>query len=246
MDQPIPNPYRDGLPPAPPGPPEGEQHAFQRHAGLAFLDGLAQGAAVPAGVALALLAAGLAPAVAGGAALAAGLVAAVSLGMARHFGTLGAAERYAAERRREEEETHTYPERERWEVAAVLHRYGVKGDTLARAVEAIAADRKRWVDFMMRFELDLIEPRPMRAAQDGAAMAGGAALASLLPALPALLGGLGLAAVAASTAVGTLAAGWVQGQARGQVPAGGAARAVTLSVSAGAVGLAVGWFLLRG
>src|SRR5437870_7920729 len=38
--------------------------------------------------------------------------------------------------------------------------YGLKGDALTTVVEAIAADRKRWVDFMMRFELGLERPDP--------------------------------------------------------------------------------------
>ncbi len=241
----APNPYRDGLPPAPPGPPEGEQHAFLGGSTVPFLEGLAAGAAAPLGVVIALLAGGFGPAAAGAAGVAAALLGALALGAQRWLAALGAAERFAAERAREEAETHEYPERERWEVAAVLHRYGLRGEALGRAVEAVAADRRRWVDFMLRFELDLLEPRPAFAARDGMALAGGAALAGLLPALAALLGGWGWLGASAAAAGGLLAGGWLHGRAAGHVAIRGAARAALLGLGAGLAGFVLGWFALR-
>jgi len=233
MDHPAPHPYRDGLPPAPPGPPEGEQHALVRVAAVPVLAGLAQGPVLPVALTVVLLAMGLgaAQALAGGlAALAAGVVLAA---LGRYFDALGAAERYAAERRREEAETHDYPERERWEVAAILHRYGLRGDTLARAVEGIAADRRRWVDFMMRFELDLIEPQPAHAAREALLLGAGAALGGAVALLPLWLApGLGWPGPVLAGAAVMLGAGWQLGTAEGQVPAGGAARALGLGAAA--------------
>ncbi|MFN3448049.1 MAG: VIT1/CCC1 transporter family protein [Roseococcus sp.] len=240
MDQPAPHPYRDGLPPAPPGPPEGEQHPLLRATEVPFLTGLSHGPIPALALAVALLALG-APA---GLALAGGLAAtaagAVLLGLGRYFAVLGAAERYAAERLREEEETQLYPERERWEVAAVLHRYGLRGDILARAVEAIAADRRRWVDFMMRFELDLIEPQPAHAGREAAVLALGALLGGALVLLPlALWPGLGWAAPALAAALVMAGAGFLLGRAEGQVPAGGAARSLALGAAAALAALAL-------
>ncbi len=233
MDQPLPHPYRDGLPPAPPGPPEGEQHALLRAAQLPLLAGLSQGPMLPVALVVALLAVGggAPAALAGGlAALAAG---AILAGLGRYFAVLGAAERYAAERRREEAETHEYPERERWEVAAILHRYGLRGDTLARAVEGIAADRRRWVDFMMRFELDLIEPQPAHAAREALVLTAGFVLGGVVALLPLWLApALGWTGPVALGAALMLGAGWMLARAEGQVPAGGAARALGLGVAA--------------
>lgn len=233
MDQPPPPPYRDGLPPAPPGPPEGEQHSMLRAAQVPLLAGLSQGPLLPVALVVALLAVGggTGAALAGGlAALAAG---AILAGLGRYFAVLGAAERYAAERRREEAETHSYPERERWEVAAILHRYGLRGDTLARAVEGIAADRRRWVDFMMRFELDLIEPQPAHAAREALVLSAGFVLGGVVALLPLWLApGLGWPGPVGLGAALMLGAGWLLAHAEGQVPAGGAARALGLGVAA--------------
>jgi hypothetical protein len=233
MDQNTTHPYRDGLPPAPPGPPEGEQHPLLRVAEVPFLTGLSQGPVLPVALVVALLAggAGTVMAMAGAAAaLAAGTILAA---LGRYFAVLGAAERFAAERRREEEETHTYPERERWEVAAILHRYGLRGDTLARSVEAVATDRRRWVDFMMRFELDLIEPQPAHAAKEAAVLALGVVLGGALALAPlALFPALGWAGPALVGGAVSLVAGWLLGRAEGQLAPGGAARAMALGAAA--------------
>ncbi|MFL1464107.1 VIT1/CCC1 transporter family protein [Roseococcus sp. DSY-14] len=217
----APHPYRDGLPPAPPGPPEGEQHRLRATAPL--WHGLAL-APVP------VLALASAPRTAVLAALAAAALAAWLLPWLR---ALAAAERHAAERQREEAEILEWPERERWEVAAVLHRYGLRGDALARAVEQIAAEPRRWVDFMMRFELDLIQPRPGEAARDGAlagaALAAGALALMWLPAGTAMAAGLALAALAGALA----------GRAAGENLATASLRALALPLGALVLGLSL-------
>jgi len=232
MDQPLSHPYRDGLPPAPPGPEEGEQHALLSRAEVPFLTGLTQGPILPLAVVIGMMSMGVsgAPLLAGGlAALGAGAAVAA---LSRYFAVLGATERYAAERAREEIETETYPERERWEVAAILYRYGLRGDTLARAVESIAADKRRWVDFMMRFELDLIEPQSARAAQEAVALAVGQALGGLLPLLPLmLLPGLGPVGPLLVATCGVAPAGWLLARAEGQIAPGGALRALLLGAA---------------
>ncbi len=218
MDSPISNPYRDGLPPQPPGPPEGEQHFTGSEVVRDLVIGVADGLTVPFA-----LAAGLSGAVAanplivtaGFAEIAAGCVA---MGLGGYLAARTDAEHYQAERKREEAETQLYPDREKWEVAAILHRYGLRGETLQRAVEAIAADRKRWVDFMMRFELDLSEPAPGRAVQSAVTIGGayvGGGLIPLLPYLifaetrPALLLSCGL------TGAALLGFGWLKARATG-------------------------------
>ncbi len=55
------------------------------------------------------------------------------------------------------------PEAEAAEVAEVLRSYGLPDAMLDPVVGSIRADRRRWVDFMMRFELGLEEPDPLRA-----------------------------------------------------------------------------------
>jgi VIT1/CCC1 family predicted Fe2+/Mn2+ transporter len=209
----------------PPGPPHDEKHLAQDPTVRDLVIGAADGLILPFALAAAL--AGTAAThpfivTAGLAAIAAGCVA---LGLGRHLAARNEAAHYAIERRREEEESVAYPDRERWEVAAILHRYGVRGEVLRQAVEAIAADRKKWVDFMMRFELELTEPDPNRATKSAATIAGASVIGGLIPLLPyMILGGTGPALAVSVLLTGTalLGFGWLKARASGHPPLRGA------------------------
>jgi len=69
-------------------------------------------------------------------------------------------EHFASERAREEREVAEVPQREVAEVTDILRSYGLDEEDAARVVKSIKADKKRWVDFMMRFEVGLEEPDP--------------------------------------------------------------------------------------
>ncbi len=88
---------------------------------------------------------------------------AIAMGLGGYLAARTDAEHFASERAREERETQEMPEEEAAEVATVLRSYGLDEDKVAAVVASIWADKKRWVDFMMRFELGLEEPDPQRA-----------------------------------------------------------------------------------
>ena len=209
---------REGLWPMPPGPPHEEKHFTQNAVVRDLVIGTADGLTVPFA-----LAAGLSGAVAanplivtvGLAEIAAGCVA---MGLGGYLAARTEADHYKAERAREEMETHEYADRERWEVAAILHRYGVRGDALRMAVDSICSDRKRWVDFMMRFELDLQEPAPERAALSAATIGGAYVVGGLIPLLPYMLMETTTGALTVSSAVTACALagfGWLKAAATG-------------------------------
>jgi VIT1/CCC1 family predicted Fe2+/Mn2+ transporter len=220
-DVPTQEPTRDGLPPMPPGPPHEERHFTQNATVRDLVIGTADGLTVPFALAAALsgaVAANPLIVTAGLAEIAAGCVA---MGLGGYLAARTDAEHYASERRREEEETHTYPDRERWEVAAILHRYGVRGEVLRQAVEAIASDRRKWVDFMMRFELDLSEPDPNRAAKSAATIGGAYVVGGLIPLAPYMIFSTTTPALLVSSGVTALALfgfGWLKARATGLPP----------------------------
>ncbi len=72
---------------------------------------------------------------------------------------------YNSELKREYEETHLYPEREKEEVREVFEGYGLSKESQNIIVEELAKDRDKWVNFMMRFELGLEKPNEKRARQ---------------------------------------------------------------------------------
>ena len=246
-DAALQEPTRDGLPPMPPGTPHEETHFTQNATVRDLVIGTADGLTVPFALAAALsgaVAANPLIVTAGLAEIAAGCVA---MGLGGYLAARTDADHYAAERRREEEESHLYPDREKWEVAAILHRYGVRGEVLRQAVDAIASDRKKWVDFMMRFELELSEPDPNRAARSAATIGGAYVVGGLIPLAPYMLfstTGPALALSSALTGMALFGFGWLKARATGlpalrgalQTLAIGGAAAVVAYVVAGLIG----------
>lgn len=238
----APEPTRDGLPPMPPGPPHEERHFTQNAVVRDLVIGTADGLTVPFALAAALsgaVAANPLIVTAGLAEIAAGCVA---MGLGGYLAARTDAEHYASERRREEEESHLYPEREKWEVAAILHRYGVRGDVLRQAVDAIASDRKKWVDFMMRFELDLSEPDPNRAARSAATIGGAYAVGGLIPLAPYMIFSTTKPALLVSaglTSIALFGFGWLKARATGLPPL----RVATQTLAIGGAAALVAYFV---
>lgn len=109
---------------------------------------------------------------------------AIAMGLGGYLAARTDAEHYAAERAREVRETEEVPETEAAEVADVLRSYGLANDQAATVVQAIRADKKRWVDFMMRFELGLEEPDPRRASRSAGTIALAYVAGGLVPLAP--------------------------------------------------------------
>jgi vacuolar iron transporter family protein len=96
---------------------------------------------------------------------------AIAMGLGGYLAARTDAEHFASERSREERETEELPEQEAAEVADILRSYGLAEGMLPTVVNSIRADKRRWVDFMMRFELGLEEPDPKRASRSALAIA---------------------------------------------------------------------------
>jgi VIT1/CCC1 family predicted Fe2+/Mn2+ transporter len=142
-----------------------EKHFTSSEAVRDIVIGMSDGLTVPFA-----LAAGLSGAVdSSGIILTAGLAeiaaGAIAMGLGGYLAAQTDAEHFASEREREERETVEMPEQEAAEVADVLRSYGLEDDQVTSVVNSIRADKKRWVDFMMRFELGLEEPDPKRAGR---------------------------------------------------------------------------------
>jgi VIT1/CCC1 family predicted Fe2+/Mn2+ transporter len=178
--------------------------------------------------------------VAGLAEIAAGSIA---MGLGGYLAARTDRDHYLSEREREYRETVELPHKERDEVADVFRGYGMSEADIAPVVEAIAADRKSWVDFMMRFELGLEEPDPKRAHKSAVTIAVSYILGGLVPLAPYMLIHALNDALTVSVVV-TLAAlflfGWVKGRMTGISPWRGGLQTVVIGglASGAAFGLA--------
>lgn len=112
---------------------------------------------------------------------------------------------YEAEMQREIRETKEIPDQEEEEVAKIFRGYGLEERHVTPVVAAIASDRKRWVDFMMRFELGLEEPNPTRASRSAFTIAASYVGGGLVPLGPYIFVSHVLTALWVSVAVTILA-----------------------------------------
>jgi len=108
----------------------------------------------------------------------------IAMGLGGYMAARTDAEHYASERAREEREVREVPHREMEEVAEVFREYGVPEGVVSEAARAISADPRRWVDFMMRFELGLEEPDPGRARRSALTIALSYVAGGLVPLAP--------------------------------------------------------------
>ena len=87
----------------------------------------------------------------------------IAMGLGGYLAAKTEEEHFNSERAREERETEELPEVEAAEVGDIFRSYGLNEEMVGTVVKAMCSDKKRWVDFMMRFELGLEEPDPKRA-----------------------------------------------------------------------------------
>jgi VIT1/CCC1 family predicted Fe2+/Mn2+ transporter len=164
--------------------PHVEKHFTASEAVRDVVIGMSDGLTVPFA-----LAAGLSGAVeATGVIVTAGLAeiaaGAIAMGLGGYLAARTDAEHFASERAREERETQEMPETEATEVEDIMRSYGLTDETAAAVVKAIRGDRRRWVDFMMRFELGLEEPDPRRAWRSALTIALSYVAGGLVPLAP--------------------------------------------------------------
>ncbi len=142
-----------------------EQHFQSSEKVRDFVIGMSDGLTVPFA-----LAAGLSGAVdsnaivitAGLAEIAAGSIA---MGLGGYLAGRTEIEHYDSEEKREYEEIEKLHHVEIQETKDIFAEYGLNDELQEKVAHAIAQDKKKWVDFMMRFELGLDKPDKNRAHQ---------------------------------------------------------------------------------
>jgi VIT1/CCC1 family predicted Fe2+/Mn2+ transporter len=146
--------------------PQGQEEHFQSSEKVRdFVIGMSDGLTVPFA-----LAAGLSGAIdsthivitAGLAEIAAGSIA---MGLGGYLAGRTEIEHYDSEERREYDEIERFHEVEISETKEIFAEYGLDDATQEKIAREMAKNPKKWVDFMMRFELGLDKPNKNRAQQ---------------------------------------------------------------------------------
>jgi len=139
----------------------------------------------------------------------------ISMGLGGYMAARSDQDHYYAERAREQRHIRAIPEAERKEVREILAGYGVRGEALDNVVAAITGNPKRWVDFMLRNELNIETPDPARARNSALTIGASYIAGGILPLAPYALGLRLTAALgwsAGLTLIALLAFGAVKGR----------------------------------
>jgi VIT1/CCC1 family predicted Fe2+/Mn2+ transporter len=167
--------------------PHIEQHFTATATVRDVVIGMSDGLTVPFALAAGLSGAAAATNIVVTAGLAEIAAGSIAMGLGGYLAARTDAEHYAAEQAREQQETVDVPQVEEEEVAQVFREYGLADEQIGPVVAAIRADRRRWVDFMMRFELGLEAPDPARARQSALTIALSYIAGGLIPLSPYIL-----------------------------------------------------------
>lgn len=104
----------------------------------------AAGAALPVGIIIIL---GLANLIADG----------ISMGLSNYLSLRSRISFQKRQRKIEEDEVRDFPDKELDEMRVIIRRWGVAEEKIEGVLADITADKKRWVDIMMRDELNIFE-----------------------------------------------------------------------------------------
>ena len=207
---------------------------------IGMSDGLTVPFALAAGLTGMAMATSKLVVIAGMAEIAAGSIA---MGLGGYLAARTDRDHYESERQREIRETVELPEKEADEVADIFRGYGMSEQDIAPVVSAIRADQKRWVDFMMRFELGYEEPDPKRARNSAATIAVSYIVGGMVPLSSYMVWDNLRTALTGSVAITLVALfifGYVKGKLTGISPIRGGLQTVIIGglASAAAFGLA--------
>jgi VIT1/CCC1 family predicted Fe2+/Mn2+ transporter len=168
-----------------------EKHFTATAAVRDIVIGMADGLTVPFALAAGLTSAAAALARGNGIIVTAGFAeiaaGSIAMGLGGYLAAKTDSEHYASELKREYRETVELPQIETQEVAKVFRDYGLTHEQIEPVVAAITSDRKKWVDFMMRFELGLEAPDPARAGRSAGTIAASYIVGGLVPLAPYIL-----------------------------------------------------------
>lgn len=169
---------------------------------------------------------------------------AIAMGLGGYLAARTDAEHFFAERDREERETIEIPHIEQEECKEIFRSYGLPEVQVDQVVDAISSDRKRWVDFMMKFELGIERPDPRRARNSAGTIALSYVLGGLIPLSPYMVTSNVRSALLGSIGV-TLMALFVFGYVKGRFTVARPMRSAWQTLAVGSVAAAAAYVIAK-
>jgi VIT1/CCC1 family predicted Fe2+/Mn2+ transporter len=161
----------------------------------------------------------------------------IAMGLGGYLAGKTETDHYHSELKREYDEVERVPEREINEVKEIFADYGLAPEAQDTIAHALARDKHKWVDFMMRFELGLEKPDPQRARNSALTIGLSYAVGGLIPlsgyfftATPSE----GLIISSAITVLCLFVFGFFKSKVTGQAPLSGALKVTFIGIVAAA------------
>ncbi|HSY77143.1 MAG TPA: VIT1/CCC1 transporter family protein [Bacteroidia bacterium] len=217
-----------------------KQPAFIRDVIIGLSDGITVPFALTAGISGAVMSNGIII-TAGIAEICAGSIA---MGLGGFLSAKTEEEHYYSELAREYREVKDCYEHEKQEVRDVFANYGLSKQTQDIIADEMAKDEKKWVDFMMRYELGLEEPDALRARKSAMNIAISYIVGGIIP----LLGYIftanptnGLRDSSIFTILCLIIFGYLKSKFTGQKPLAGALKTTAIGIVAAGAAFGIAW-----
>ncbi len=110
----------------------------------------------------------------------------ISMSLGGYISSKSQVEVYKNALRQERDEVKNIPDMERQEIRNIYRKKGFKGKELERIVKVITSNKERWVDVMMKEELELTESKFINPVKVAAVVFAGFLLAGFIPLVPYL------------------------------------------------------------
>ena len=106
------------------------------------------------------------------------------MGLGGYLAAQNDSEHYYSEQKREYDEVKNIPKAEKQEIVDIFKSYGLAEEQIQPVIKNFAANPDKWVDFMMRNELNLDKPDKTRARNSGLTIALAYLIAGFIPLSP--------------------------------------------------------------
>jgi VIT1/CCC1 family predicted Fe2+/Mn2+ transporter len=170
----------------------------------------------------------------------------IAMGLGGYLAGKTEQEHYESELKREYFEVDNYRQKEIDEVKEIFAEYGIDEEGQTLLANQLAKDKKKWVDFMMKFELGLEEPHPKRARNSAFTIGSAYIVGGFLP-LSAYFFTTnpqeGLLVSAGITTLCLFVFGYFKSKVTGQPPIKGALKVTAIGLIAAAAAFGIAKFI---
>jgi VIT1/CCC1 family predicted Fe2+/Mn2+ transporter len=166
----------------------------------------------------------------------------IAMGLGGYLAGKTEIDHYNAELRREAEEVEEVPDVERKEVKDFFANLGLSEEVQEQAVAEMTSDKDKWVDFMMKYELGLNKPDPLRARKSAFNIGMSYVVGGIIPLSPYFFvesGFEGLKISAVITLICLFIFGYLKSKVTGVHPIAGAVRVTVIGALAAGCAFAI-------